>query len=73
MSQNKKKVDRHDTSVSRIPLFPGVGGGVGGGGILIPYSRYYFTLIPHPALLYVLSLYRILCFVSKPETFVRKD
>ena len=47
--------------------------GGGGGGILIPYSRYFFTLMSHPALVYVSSLFRILCFVSKPETYVRKD
>ena len=46
MSQNKKKkVDRHDTSVSGMTIFTGTGRGLGGGGILIPYSRYYFTLI----------------------------
>ena len=54
------------------PFLQGLEGGWGG-GILIPYSRYYLTLIPHPALLYVSSLFRILCFVSKPETLVRKE
>ena len=56
-----------------MTIYTGTGRGGGGGGILIPYFRYFFTLIPHPTLVYVSSLFRILLFLfPNPRRTLKK-
>ena len=43
------------------------------GGELDSLFPLLFTLIPHPGLVFVSSLFRILFLVSNLETYIKKD